>query len=74
MVMRLGVLSPFIVMIAFLWEEGMDAVGEKKWWNANFIWDYIYDSNGINFWVFIHDVTIPKSGFRYNELSLTRQH
>lgn len=48
-----------------------DAVGERRWWITNLTWNYIYELSGLNLWVHIHGVIIPKSVFGYNELMLT---
>jgi len=70
--------SPFVyVMDVFLWEEWIYEVRERKLkghlkqWITNLVWYCIYESNGLNFWVHIHGVTIAKSGLRYNERMLT---
>ena len=54
-----------------LWEDWRDAVRERKWWITNLVWHWIYEENGLNFWVCIHGVIIPKSDFGSNELVLT---
>lgn len=71
MVMYFVVLSPFLVMVVFLWEDWMNGVQERKWWIIDLMWYCIYDSNGLNLWVLIYGVSVPMRGFRYNEIMLT---